>query len=271
MKRPTVDALGLIRSLEPLARRATGTAALIFDADGTLWTGDVGVDTFTDALEKRLLRDEVRDALIAEIFEHGLASDLELEGRSPEDVDVNLLGQQLHRAFELGRYPEQAATEMQVWAYAGWSERELREHARESLNARQHITQVFGPLLPVLIWARDAGLRTVIVSASPQIVVEEAARTLGFAPKDITAGRAKSGPQGFLPELASPLPYGPGKVRAGRLLLGTTEWLAAFGDSGFDAEMLSQAKLAVAVRPRAELLERLDEIPGAVLFDGAAL
>lgn len=272
MNLPTLDALALIRLLDPLVRRAERPCALVFDADGTLWSGDVGIDTFTDALAKGLLRDPAREALLAQVLEHGLGTELEERGESPESLDANALGQHLQRAFEQGRYPERAATEMQVWAYAGWTEQELREHAREALNTRQHISQIHQPLVPVLIWAREAGVRTVIVSASPQVVVEEAARTLGFASSDIVAGRPKQGPSGYLPELASPLPYGPGKVRAGRLLLGSaTEWIAAFGDSGFDAEMLSQAKLAVGVRPRAELLERLPTLPNPVLFEGAPL
>lgn len=264
---PSLDALALIRQLEPMARRAKKSCAVVFDADGTLWDGDVGVETFTEALERGLLKEAVREALLGEVREHDLASELELdeEGQA-ESLDVNVLASRLHRAFELGRYPERAATEMQAWAYAGWTEEELRTHAREALNRRHHISQIYQPLLPVLIWARDQGVRTIIVSASPQVIVEEAARHLGFAPGDIVAGRARRNASGYLPALAEPLPYGPDKVKAGRQIVGSAEWLAAFGDSAFDAEMLSQAKLPVAVRPRPELLERLPAIPGAVLF-----
>lgn len=262
----SIDALGLIQRLEALARDTKGPAALVFDADGTLWNGDVGVDVFTQATEERLLRDDARQALIAEVLEHDLTEHVAPDGRPIEDLDVNQLGHQLQRALDDGHYPERAATEMQVWAYAGWTERELREHARRTLKQREHLSRIHHGLLPVLLWAREARIRTVIVSASPQVVVEEASRDLGFAPNDIVAGRAQVGAGGYLPALAEPLPYGAGKVHAGRRLLADSEWLAVFGDSGFDAEMLSESKLPVLVRPRSALLERIAELPGAMLF-----
>lgn len=262
---PTVDVLDLLGRIEALARETEGSGALVFDADGTLWEGDVGVDTFQAALDQGALREEVRQALIAEVFKHRLEEELELEG-APEEVDVNLLGQSLLRAFERGIYPERAATEMQVWAYAGWSETELRQHTRSCLLRGQFFSRIRRSLLPLLLRARELGLRTVVVSASPRIVVEEAARHLGFGPGDIVGGRAKGTTTSFLPALAEALPYGSGKVKAGRLLLGNARWLAVFGDSSFDTEMLSEAKLPVAVCPCPELLERLPEIRGAVLL-----
>lgn len=263
---PTLRLFELMERVETLAQEVPGPGALVFDADGTLWEGDIGIDAFQVALERGLLREEVREALIAEVFKHRLEGELELD-EAPEETDVNLLGQGLQRAFERGIYPERAATEMQVWAYAGWTEAEIREHARDCLIRGRLVSRIRRPLLPLLLRARELGLRTVVVSASPRIFVEEAARHLGFGPSDIAGGRAKRNAAGFLPALAEALPYGPGKVKAGRAVVGQATWLAVFGDSAFDAEMLSEAKLPVAVCPRPELLERLPEIPGAVLFE----
>ncbi len=275
---PALDALALIRQLEPLARgaqvaggqQAAGgegarmPGALVCDADGTLWTSDVGIDVFVDALANDLLRDEAREALRREVLAHNLAGDVDLDS-----LDANALGKHLQRAFELGVYAEKPATEMQVWAYAGFTEDELRSHTREALRRSDQDSHIYQPLLPVLIWARDAGLRTVIVSASPQIVVEEAARALDFMPTDIVAGRTTRDGARLLAELSEPLPYGDAKAHAGRRILGDTPWLATFGDSAFDVAMLSEAKLPVAVRPKPELLAQLPSIPGAVrLLDG---
>lgn len=265
----SVDAWELIRRLERLAADAKGRAAVIFDADGTLWTGDVGSDAFVHAFTEGLLREDARPALLAEVKAHGLGAELELQGTRPEDADANLLAQELQRAFSEGRYPERATSEMQVWAYAGWTEAELREHTRRTLKRREHLSQIHHTLLPVMLWAREARLRAVIVSASPQLVVEEAARDLGFGPDDIVAGRAQAADGVFLPALAGSLPYGPDKVRAGKRLLGNVNWLAAFGDSDFDAEMLSESKLPVLVRPRPALLDRLGQLRRAVLFADA--
>ncbi len=255
-----IDAPALIRQLDPLARRSGGQGAVVFDADGTLWTYDVGINTFIDALELDLLREAARTALLQEVEKHGLADSSSLH------ADANALGRILERAFEEDRYAEKAATEMQVWAYAGWSEDELRAHARQSLERHGHSAHLYRPLLPVVQWARDAGLRTVIVSASPQIVVEEAAASLGFSARDIIAGRPKQNSSGFLPELTEPLPYGKDKVSAARRLIGDAAWLATFGDSAFDVDMLAEAHLPVAVRPKDELLERLPRLASAVRF-----
>ncbi len=263
---PTLDALALITRLKQAQRSAEGPGALVFDADGTLWTCDVGVDVFVDALERNLLREEVLEALLAEVARHGLDRTSDGSPASFDPRDPSSVGRHLERAFELGIYEEKAATEMQAWAYAGFTESELREHTREALSRHQHTSQIYQPLMPILIWARDAGIRTVIVSASPQIVVEEAARSLGFHPEDIVAGRSKTSSHGYLPELVEPLPYGEQKAIAGRRMLGDAHWLATFGDSAFDAAMLSQAKLPVAVRPKPELVSRLGSIAGAVRF-----
>ncbi len=262
---PTLDALGVIRRLEALARDTSGAGALVFDADGTLWTCDVGVDVFVDALSRNLLRDEARTALLREVQAHDLAGNVDVEA-----LDANALGKHLQRAFELGVYAEKPATEMQVWAYAGLTEDELRHHTRDTLRRSQLHTRIHQPLLPVLIWARDLGLRTVIVSASPQIVVEEAARALDFLPTDIVAGRTTRVGARLGSELEEPLPYGVAKADAGKRLLGDAAWLATFGDSAFDLAMLSQAKLPVLVRPKPELLSEIGALPGAVrLSDGA--
>lgn len=260
----TLDTLSLIRKLAAAHRATEGACALVFDADGTLWTCDVGVDAFVDAFERGLLKESVRDALLAEAKEHGLDRATDGERVALDSLDQNALGRHLERAFELGVYAEKSATEMQAWAYGGFNEQELRAHARESLSRHQHASQIHQPLMPILIWARESNVRTVIVSASPQIVVEEAAKSLGFAAADIVAGRLRTNGAHYLPELEEPLPYGEQKAIAGRRVLGDAVWLATFGDSAFDVAMLSQAKLPVAVRPKPELVEQLPTIEGVV-------
>jgi phosphoserine phosphatase len=69
------------------------------------------------------------------------------------------------------------------------------------------------------------------------------------------------------PEMAAALPYGAGKCVAGRALLVGSHWLGAFGDNVFDLEMLLEAELGVAVRPKPALRARLAEIPGVRVLD----
>jgi phosphoserine phosphatase len=68
------------------------------------------------------------------------------------------------------------------------------------------------------------------------------------------------------PSLATTFPYGAGKVTCGRALLGNAGWLGAFGDSVSDVQMLEQARLGIAVDPKAALRMRLPELPNVALL-----
>src|SRR5687768_14716775 len=57
---------------ELLEARTEPNAALVFDADGTLWFTDVGDDAFRDALERDLLKDDAKAALQRVAARHGL-------------------------------------------------------------------------------------------------------------------------------------------------------------------------------------------------------
>src|SRR2546430_8159881 len=75
-----------------LAERASPGAALAFDADGTLWSGDVGIDAFEALLAKRGVR---RPALAA------LRSEAESFGLEVVD-DANDQARGLYRAYQQG-------------------------------------------------------------------------------------------------------------------------------------------------------------------------
>jgi hypothetical protein len=49
-------------------------------------------------------------------------------------------------------------------------------------------------------------------------------------------------------------------VDAARACIGGRSWLASFGDSAFDLEMLLAARVAVAVAPKPELRAKLGEL-----------
>ena len=71
-------------------------AAIAFDADGTLWSGDVGEDMFQYALEQKLLRPSALPALAK------VAATYEVE-QCPEP---NQQGRLLFSAFLRGQLPE---------------------------------------------------------------------------------------------------------------------------------------------------------------------
>ena len=119
----------------------------------------------------------------------------------------------------------------------------------------------------VLRALRRAGVRTIVVSASPAFAVEPAAALWGFQASDVAAACPKVVNGRITPEMGSPIPYAGGKVVRARELMGESDWLAAFGDNAFDVEMFQAARIGVAVRPKPALLERLPGLANTRLLE----
>lgn len=238
-------------------QRSDRSNALAFDADGTLWSGDVGEDVFRYAVQHGRLREASRAGLEREARDRGFEV----------FADVNQTAERLFDAYLAGLYPEREICELMTWCYAGHTVDEMRELARQALVATKHAQRLHRELGPILDFARGVGLRTVVVSASPRAVVELAAGAWGFAAEDIAASTPRIDAGVLAPEMAGDVPYARTKCLAGRALLGTRHWLASFGDNAFDLEMLVEAELGVAVRPKPALQARLGEIPGVLLLE----
>lgn len=243
----------LIRELERRLR-AGRPSALAFDADGTLWSGDVGDDVFRFAVAHGRLREAARGAIEAQAHLRGFET----------FADVNATAKQLFDAYVAGRYPEREMCELMTWCYAGHTILELQTLVREALESTTHAHRLHTELDPVLSFARERGLRVIVISASPRITVEIAASAWGFDARDIAASTARIEAGVIAPEMNGALPYAAQKSVAGRSLLGQTHWLASFGDNVFDIEMMLEAELGVAVRPKPALRARLAEIPGVL-------
>lgn len=251
----TLSPGAVIDGLEAL-RANVEAPAILFDADGTLWSGDIGIDAFVLAYEQGLLREEAAEAL----RKTALLGPLETHG-TPSDI-----AQRIDEAYRAGQFPEQPAWELMTWCYAGFTLDEVGEHARSTILRSNLVSRLHRELEPILDWARSSSVRTVVVSASPRRMVEEAAGLWGFASADIAAATPSIVDGKVAPSLASTFPYGAGKVTRGRELLGNAAWLGAFGDSLSDLQMLEQSLLGVAVDPKPALRVRLPELPNVVLL-----
>jgi phosphatidylglycerophosphatase C len=252
----TVSPAELVRELEGRLRRDQPNA-LSFDADGTLWSGDVGEDVFRFAVENGRLREAARTEIDRQAQIRGFA----------RFSDVNATAQQLFEAYLQGNYLEREICELMTWCYAGFSVQEMVALVREALAAAKHAQRLNEELRPVLDFAHRHGLRTIVVSASPRITVEVAASVWGFHARDIAAATPRIVSGVIAAEMAAPVPYGADKCVAGRALLGHAHWLGAFGDNVFDVEMLQEAEVGVAVRPKPALRARLQELPNVRLLD----
>jgi len=221
-----------------------------FDGDGTLWSGDVGEDLMRAALRDSFLLDAALPSLLAEAERHAIAV-----GAATE---ANEIARLLIAAYLAGQYPERDTCAMMTWCYAGRSRLEVEAFAAATLVQEDLASRLHAELSPILDWCDSKGVRRVLISASPRVVVQQAGAFRGFAPGDITAATPAVDASGrLLPYLDGAVPYAEGKLNAGRELFGDARWLAAFGDNVFDIEMLTTAEVGVAVRPKPKLEEQL--------------
>jgi phosphoserine phosphatase len=227
---------------------------LAFDADGTLWSGDVGIDNFESLLARGGVLPAAGPALRAEASMAGL----------PLADDPTAQARALYEAYLGGVYHEDRAFRMMAWAFAGYREVDVYGFAaevatRSSLRARLH-----SEVLPLVAWGARRGVPRYVVSASHAVVVASSIERLGLAIDGIFAMRQAREGDVLAARVEEPATYGAGKTAAlevgaaGKVLLG------AFGDSAFDLHLLAAARLAVAVRPKPELVRRARECAGLV-------
>ncbi|HEY3236940.1 MAG TPA: haloacid dehalogenase-like hydrolase [Polyangiaceae bacterium] len=249
-----LDAVGVIERLASMHR---GQGAVVaFDADGTLWSGDVSEDVFEAALDADRFREEALEALRKAAAAHGLSE----RGTATE------VARALYTAYHQGAFPESAVVEMMTWCYAGWSVSELRRFTEQVLAERKLEQRLCRKLEPILEYARNSGLRTVVISASPKGIVERAAALWSFAPPDIAAAETVTVAGRIQARLLHPVPYADAKPAAARRLFDGAEWLASFGDNVFDVPMFEAARLGVAVEPKLSLRQKLPELKNVVLL-----
>jgi phosphatidylglycerophosphatase C len=246
----------LVKMLEPLLR-TTPSGLFAFDADGTLWSGDVGEDVFKLAVEQRLLRDEARAALAREASSHAI----------DPSGSASAIAARLSAAHFAGTYAERDAYAMMTWCYAGFTLEELTLLAQRAFAETRLGERLHAELAPILALARKARIPVAVVSASPLPIVREAVRLWDIDADAVTATRAAVASGRLLDRLAAPVPYAEAKVTALEALFPKHVLLASFGDSAFDLELLRAARVGVAVRPKPALAARLEELASIATLD----
>ncbi len=241
--------LAHVRREQPRAR-----PYLAFDADGTLWSGDVGEEGFAQALSGRVLLPAAGPALREVARAHGIA----------EDDDVHRQAELLWQAHTAGRLPERDAYMLMSWGFAGRRPDEMLAFAERVITGRGAGSRHHAELAPVLDWARGERLELWVVSASPQAIVEQGVRRLGIGRHTVLAMRPRVVDGLLAPELEGFVTYADGKADALARTLTDGVLLAAFGDNSFDVAMLRQARHPVAVRPKPALLDH-PELPDSIV------
>lgn len=254
-----VSVVEVIALLEEHVAREPG-GAIAFDGDGTLWSGDIGEDFFEALLEQ---------GNISELAHAALAVEAEAEKLDSSGGAV-AVARRIHAGYLAGTFPEERVCEIMTWAFAGWRHDEADAFAEKVLVKVGLEGRLHTEAIRVVAWAREHGVATYLVSASPRAVVEQAALRVGIELANVASATEERDTNGVIVASAvRPIPYGPGKVMHLRARLGARPLYAAFGDNAFDVAMLREARTPVAIRPKPRLVERAAEVPGLLVLERA--
>jgi phosphoserine phosphatase len=199
------------RLLDEVAATGRGRN-VVFDADGTLWRGDVGEDFLRFATHRRLLPGPHEYAQYEAHLE-----------RSP--------------AYAYGWCVE---------ILNGMEEAKLQEHC-DRFFAERFSGRVFPFVRPLLEKLRAAGCTPWICSASPRWAVLPGARALGIEAEHVIGVTCPATGGLLTGAVDQPVPVGPGKVtwleRRG------VKPALAVGNGDFDVDMLAAAERALVIAP----------------------
>lgn len=248
-----VDLEALLAEIRALPEDPAFAHAAVFDADHTLWAGDLGDDAFLKALGERRFRPEAQPAIAAILARSG----------EPSSGDVHTDAARVHALYKADKVSEQDIIALELVCYAGWTKDEVRALAREilaaGLEARFHAEAE--PLLRAL---ESMGYQLHVVSGSAHWLVEAAVAGLGIHAEHVLGARVHTEGERLSPRLWEPLTFWEGKLSAIETWLEHRRPRLVFGDSAGDLAMLVSAQLPVAVNPRPGLVRALDEQrPGA--------
>lgn len=248
-----------IENAEQIIRRITraaekGGGVVATDGDGTLWSGDVGEEQYLTFIDSGEIAPEGHAALVREAVRHGV----------DPSGDARALGHRIYDAYLAGTYPEEPVCELMAYCFAGKTRAEVKAFAARVIAHANLAARLHPELSYVLDEVRGRDIELFLVSASPIDVVVEAGRVAGIDEHHVVASTPCYVTGVMLPDVERPIPYGPGKAHHLEARVEDRSLLAAFGDNVFDLVMLRDAKIPVAVRPKARLRERASELANLV-------
>lgn len=258
----TVSSDRLVTLLERLcdehARRGgAGKPFLAFDADGTLWSGDVGCDVFEAQIKQGYFAEAVRSLFEREAVALGLR---------PEP-DLTQMARVLLAEFYAGRYGDGPSSEMMAMAFAGRTPDEAVTFVRHAVIASGIAARTLPAVRAMVRWAQGAGVDVFVVSASLKIAVEAAVAPYEIPPERVIAMVPAVAHGRCALELDGGSVYGAGKVDAIERTVKNGALIAAFGDSAGDVFMMRTASLGVGVGPSQKLLDVATSVPAFVVLD----
>lgn len=256
---PRISTSELIDRLEA-ARAAAPKGApcvLAFDADGTIWRGDVGVDVFEALLSEDAIRPQAARALEALAREVGI----------PDAQPPVAIARALYASWEKDlspKCPEDKTFAMMAWIYAGFTEAEMHAFSRRVLERAGIAERIRPEVRELVAWARRTGVEVLVASASPRAPVIEGVAHLDIPASSVFALTPRIEASVLQPELTGVFVYADGKATAVKEGRPGAAVLAGFGDSAYDAALLRLGAVPVAIGPGPGLLRAAPSVPGIV-------
>jgi len=210
----------------------------VFDCDGTLWSGDAGEGFFDWELKR------------------GVVSD-----------DVVRWARARYAEYKAGKVSEDDMCGEMVTLHQGLREADVLRIARDFFE-EFFVSRIFTELRELIRRLHETGCDVWAVSSTNQWVIREAMPHVGIAPEKILAASVEVR-DGIITNKLIRVPSGPGKPKAILEVIGQVPD-AAFGNSRWDADMLTLARHAVAVNPNPDLEKLAREKSWAVYWPAAA-
>lgn len=245
------------------------------DADGTLWSVNLGGVVIRELGQRGRFRPEVRPFLDGALR----ILDLEPTGLDLPDRGVNQDMLRMLKAFKewLKREPvgedarrcHQLGADMFAWIFAGHTEAEVLALSHEAIDAAGFAGKFFEGAQEMIGALKGLGIHTEVISAGFEPMIRAAAIRLGIEPEHVHGTRSKLDAEGRI--TGEPLRIATGAEKASlareiverRALelgassarLGALRPLLAHGDSPSvnDRDLLELAHLAVVVEPESKL------------------
>jgi phosphoserine phosphatase len=193
----------------------------VFDCDGTLWSGDAGEGFFDWTLRRGLFPDEVVRWARARYAD-----------------------------YRAGKVSEDDMCGEMVTINQGLKEPDVLTLAREFFAAN-FAQRIFSEMKALIARLLETGCDVWAVSSTNEWVIREAMPYIGIPANKVLAA-AVAIDNGVISGRLTRLPSGPGKPKAILEEIGEVPDVA-FGNSRWDAEMLTLARFPVAVNPNADL------------------
>jgi phosphatidylglycerophosphatase C len=243
----TVDSLlAALDRIEPATLPTDVARVAVFDADGTLWRGDIGDVAFERAADAGLIADATWGGpLVAWAASWGVTLPAEKRAGTRRIVELAAARPFDDHAFKQSLY------DMQAWIYAGARRPQLEAFA-EAIFIEGFEAGIFADMRRLVAALAARGVEVLVASASHGALVVPGARRLGIDRSFVLGTEPAVDEVGVALPAAGVSMYGPRKAAAVSLRLEGRRPLLAFGDSILttDKELLALAHLPVAVAPR---------------------